>query len=135
MKEFAEKLIDKLGDEYLSQDMRDWNNAILRAVQIVEQLAEEYEREHIVDLCNQICNKVDSIIKKDNNGWIPCSEKLPSEKGKYLVTVKNLTGFWILEEPVFVCDYEFDTFIFQGWEDNDVIAWKPLPKPYKELTR
>ena len=42
MKEFVENLIDKLGDEYLSQDMRDWNNAILRAVEIVYELAEKY---------------------------------------------------------------------------------------------
>lgn len=63
--------------------------------------------------------------------WIPCSERLPTESGKYLVTVKNLTRFWILKEPVFVCNYEFNEFMFQGWEDNEVIAWMPLPEPYK----
>lgn len=65
------------------------------------------------------------------NRWIPCNERLPDKEGKYLVTVKNLTGYWIMENNVFVCDYQYDDFIFQGWEDNKVIAWQPLPEPYK----
>lgn len=63
--------------------------------------------------------------------WILCSERLPEQSGKYIVTVKNLTGYWILENNVFVCDYQYDEFIFQGWEDNKVIAWQPLPTPYQ----
>ena len=61
MKEFVEKLIDRLGDEYLSQDMRDWNNAILRAVEIVYELAEEY-------------------VPETNVGeWIPCKQEQKKE--------------------------------------------------------
>ena len=84
---------------------------------------------HQIRVLNDRYHKL--IETQRDNDWIPCSERLPSEKGKYLVTAKNETGWWILENNVFVCEYAFDTFIFQGWEDNEVIAWQPLPAPYK----
>ena len=50
--------------------------------------------------------------------WIPVSERLPEEKGYYLTTT--------MYHEVY-CDY---------WDENfnrteEVIAWMPLPKPYK----
>ena len=65
--------------------------------------------------------------------WIPVSERLPEERGHYLVTVK-------IEIPELdkLC---FDTQIagFDGvhlntgymGDDIRVIAWTPLPEPYK----
>lgn len=65
-------------------------------------------------------------------GWIPCSERLPEASGKYLVTIKwsddsgeehtNINTSWY-KEP-------YDA----GWEwsNIDVVAWMPLPEPYKE---
>ena len=127
MKEFVEKLISKLEEEsYWTQSTFDedgYSNDdseevidLHKAIEIINELAEEYSAD---------------TPQKSANGWIPCSERLPSEEGKYLVTVKNLRGYWILENNVFVCNYQFDDFIFQGWEDNEVIAWQPLPTPYR----
>ena len=104
MKEFIEKLVTRL-----EKDNRIGRKSFEAIVENINELAEEY-----------------------NNGWISVKDKLPTETGKYLVTVKKLTGYWILKNNVFVCDYQFDDFIFQGWEDNKVIAWQPLPQPYKE---
>jgi hypothetical protein len=122
MKEFINKLIGRL-EEYQGKiklhfgNRGDFDFMEVDAVkEIVNELAEEY-----------INTSTDT-----SSGWIACSERLPSEAGKYLITVKNLTGYWILDNNVFVCDYQFDDFIFQGWEDNAVIAWQPLPAPYKE---
>lgn len=95
-------------------ELKDFNEAI--------KIINEIEAKYSVP-CNT-CNYI--------NGWIPCSERLPKENGKYLVTVKNLTGYWIMKSNVFVCEYCYNDFIFQGWEDNKVIAWQPLPQPYKE---
>lgn len=112
MKEFIEKLIGRL-EEHSFSLVIDWEKGKYlrkdKAIEIINELAEEYK-----------------------GGWISVKDKLPTETGKYLVTVKNLTGYWILKNNVFVCDYQFDDFIFQGWEDNKVIAWQPLPQPYKE---
>ena len=63
--------------------------------------------------------------------WIPVSERLPEENGQYLVTVKNLTGYEQLSNNVFECEFFEKDWIFKGWKDNKVIAWMPLPKPYK----
>ena len=51
--------------------------------------------------------------------WIPCSERLPEERGYYLTTTKNGEVY---------CDY---------WNEDNfdrtelVITWMPLPEPYK----
>lgn len=70
---------------------------------------------------------VDEVAKEYNNGWIPCSERLPK-----------------LCEYVLVCDRDGHPWLrwFKGdyWElasgfrDNldKFIAWQPLPKPYKK---
>ena len=52
------------------------------------------------------------------NEWIPVSERLPEEHGEYLVTDKYgrvTSGLWIGNA--------------KRWKD--VIAWMPLPEPYK----
>ena len=120
MKEFIEKLIGRLEEaKFPITDLKQGvvingsqqtDDAVLydRAIEIVNELAEEY-----------------------NNGWIPCEKELPKKDGTYLVTVKNLTGYYIMEENVFACSYWQNEFIFRGWEDNAVIAWMPLPQPYK----
>ena len=62
-----------------------------------------------------------------NNGWIPCSERLPetleSEAKAYLTTNK--------EGEMEVSYYH------HGWSNGyesvfDIIAWQPLPEPYRE---
>lgn len=69
--------------------------------------------------------------------WIPCSERLPSEYGEYLATVDG--------EAIEV-SYVPKTLhqgLIKGWStceadgfkklsDDEVIAWMPLPSPYKE---
>ena len=56
--------------------------------------------------------------------WIPVSERLPEHKGDYLVTFKLLFTY-----PVEVCYFDG-----QAWDKGQydaVLAWMPLPKPYK----
>ena len=49
--------------------------------------------------------------------WIPVSERLPEEDGLYLVYT---------EEQPFVCSFKDGEFFI-----DEVIAWMPLPEPYK----
>ena len=75
-----------------------------------------------------------------NNGWISCSERLPEEAFGCLVTVMDC-------EPSTQTDFEKILPYFVGydgetWNDADgkeipfeVIAWMPLPEPYKESDR
>ena len=100
-------------------------NAYKKCIEIVNEVAEEY-----------------------NGGWIACSERLPEESGYYLVTYHD----W--SDGNFLPKYD-DTYVrrlhyqisdhFVGWNypknvddraENDchkeVIAWQPLPEPFKE---
>ena len=99
-------------------------DALDKAIEIINQTAAEY-----------------------NNGWIPCSERLPEEGGYYLVTYHGWSNGDYL--PKFD-----DTYVrrlhyqkserFTGWNhprycddkaENDtnreVIAWQKLPRPYQ----
>ena len=61
-----------------------------------------------------------------NNGWIPCSERLPEKNDVYLVAINS-----------YGCPTrDVDGFVSQSvrkWEmyGKSVVAWMPLPEPYK----
>ena len=77
--------------------------------------------------------------------WIPCSERLPEEDGQYLVTEKGFFGDYLY---VSIANYGVPMMPMnkgkgRGWyimdsegeyycDMNRVLAWMPLPKPYKE---
>lgn len=58
--------------------------------------------------------------------WIPCSERLPSESGWYVVSVVGFEN--ITDVSYFYSDES-------KWSDvshtQSVVAWMPLPTPYK----
>lgn len=97
----------------------------------------------VVDVCTAtyLVNKIirkhtkdNTDGKNDNNGWIPVEERLPEEpkenpefEGKkvelYLVATNGTK-------------YPFRAFwngkrFADGWSTLNVIAWRPLPEPYK----
>lgn len=76
----------------------------------------------------KIINGTPTIEERPHGGWIPCSERLPDKEDHYLMTVisrgeiKTFVGFFIKE----INDFE----MFQ-YRYGEVLAWMPLPKPYK----
>ena len=70
--------------------------------------------------------------------WIPCSERLPEESGQYIITVKyvHVDGYEDLYAEHGEWDGDrWDMFCFgHCGEVEDIIAWMPLPEPYKEAT-
>lgn len=76
--------------------------------------------------------------------WIPCSERLPEKSGRYLVTRgSNVCGS--LWNRVYILNYSDLMGLKKEkiwWSGNvgksdfekydDVIAWQPLPEPYRE---
>lgn len=79
---------------------------------------------------------VEELAEKYNNGWISCGERLPNEYGEYLYTDIN-------DEVHEGCFAPYDGVLIGGWStchadgvvslpDNEVIAWQPLPAPYKK---
>ena len=109
--EFVEKLIGRLEekqDEYFhgTSDYEEGKyNAYDEVAQIVNQLAEEYK----------------DVPDTNNNGWVPCGEKCPPNDTYCLIA-----------------DYKGDIRIEKHLSGNEwyagfnyVIAWQPLPEPYK----
>lgn len=80
-------------------------------------------------------------------GWIPVSERLPEEEGRYLCAYgKNLMCVYSFSNDLFsVDDYDFAKYKFEKkkgfyaydsewgyWEVDFIKAWQPLPEPFKE---
>lgn len=117
MQEIFEKIIEKLTKHMkLNNGLEDEDyfagetSGYKQAMSIVQEVAEEYATDTNVG----------------NNGWIPCSERLP-EDGTYLCTLDGeLCG---LDEPFTgMCGIENGV-----WDEPDcVIAWQPLPEPYQK---
>lgn len=89
---------------------------------------------YIADLLNldrtQMVNTaLDTLIEAaEETRWIPCSERLPDEKVEVLVTTKRgniTTAERYSANKCFIYDGA------AGADINDIIAWRPLPQPYK----
>ena len=79
-----------------------------KAKQIVQEVAEEYK-----------------------GGWIACSERLPDIEADVLLTLRSLdiyTGFRVNTNGCFYVEGTDDCYI----PFDNVIAWQPLPEPFKE---
>ena len=90
---------------------------------------------------NRGCLETESIIRShmneaENGGWIPVEERLPEEGERCIITDK----FGYVHDGI-IYDYAYDKDenpSFHRWDDEywqcfrpDVIAWQPLPKPYR----
>ena len=91
-----------------------------------------------VPRCSYDCDFPDVVTEKWNlaidaqpaidavSEWIPCSERLPSESGRYLCTCAEI------QCGEYISCVDFGSFINGEWYTSGVIAWMPLPKPYGE---
>lgn len=81
---------------------------------------------------------ITALEEKQNRRWIPVSERLPEEQKFYLVTIAKNTGGHDIE----YCFYECGKWLMIAdgnseentcWEEEvkKVVAWMPLPEPYK----
>lgn len=76
-----------------------------------------------------VCELVDDIPTIDAvSEWIPCSERLPKEEGRFLVTVqKEAWDRKYFDIEIAYCSPNHKWFNIANCE---VLAWTPLPKPY-----
>jgi len=109
--EMTKKLAEKALDGYVYKDktLREWIN--------------------IIDKFDFDIDKVTEALLEQTR-WIPCSERLPEEDGRYFVTRYD----YVTDSPfVDILWYEKRT-----WWDRRIVgdfavnAWMPLPEPYRE---
>lgn len=137
--EGASKLPDDDGDlaevlmDDLQYDINDPNGRTALVYRLMWALADVREAlmryEHTGLTPEEIMNG------KMLTGWIPVAERMPEKPNEnpiydnkpleiYLVSVKNT-------DCVFRAFWNGTSFT-DGWERLDVLAWMPLPEPYKE---
>lgn len=91
----------------------------------------------VFEIANQVAEEFGNS-EQVNDGWIPCSERLPERCEWYLVTYKfHEVSKATCHELYYGADYGYEP----GWylDDEyteldapfDVIAWRELPKPYQ----
>ena len=66
------------------------------------------------------------------NGWIPVKENNPRISGFYQVTIFRKFGN---VDFVRCAGFDGDEWYYESGDDlcGEVIAWQPLPEPYKEV--
>ena len=86
-----------------------------------------------VDTIKEMLEIVKEVAEEYNGGWIPCSERLPEEYGEYLVWWTDITRGQYYEIVQYEPDNGWIGEIPQAFEGKySVIAWQPLPEPFKE---
>lgn len=101
----------------------------------------------VFEFGNMLIDYMERMEKEPERKWIPVSERLPEEEGKYLCAYgKNFMRIYSFSNDLYsVDDYDFAKYKFEkkkgfytydsewGYLDVDFIkAWQPLPEPYKE---
>lgn len=116
MKEFVNKLIERL----------EARKKIILSHKIIDA-----EDESMIFAYNETINIVNELAEEYNNGWIPCSERLPDVSGDYLTYVyydDYENKYYSIEVDEIDCDGRVKV-----WNRNSgkIVAWQPLPAAWK----
>lgn len=99
----------------------EMENGILKAVQ---RYNIDVDKEELLKALKYDREQYDKGYQDGLNAdkWIPCSERLPKDNQEVLIFADGN-----IEIDTYY-DGEFEACCFYG---NEVIAWQPLPEPYK----
>ena len=101
------------------------------------------------ELIQEVIDMAISALKKqEQDRWIPVTERLPEEDGKYLVTFdRRYAEEYALDDIIGIAPFEVDCEGFgiwqedfhpetlgslgSDWVDIQVTAWRPLPEAFE----
>ena len=85
------------------------------------------------------CMAVSALEKQEQDGWIPCKERLPDKSEDYLVTnyiekwgdkiTETCEAFYVYNDSIYKTSYWCGS---ENHKLGKVSAWRPLPEPYTE---
>jgi hypothetical protein len=115
------------------------NKAFEEILDKLNQVPNEFRHEEYNEAIRDVVNFIERYKEKNNNGWIPCSERLPRDYEEVLADVRGI-GFDSLKDAEMVGYFKekgkwFYSHGMQYLVDGGktrVIAWQPLPEPFKE---
>lgn len=99
-----------------------------------------YHEQNAVKIFEALDMAIKSLEQPEQR-WIPCSETEPKKSGYYLCTHSGTVivspDYYTTQEQaeeIFADpeDEYLDLKEYIGWASKDVIAWMPLPGPYRE---
>jgi len=113
---------------------------LLRESDIIHALA-QYDPDNSTEawmVLNEVSEIISNLPHVNDERWIPCSEKMPADGGTFLVSCEEEMA------SGYVCKYVEKVGLihcnglewFEGTERFEdeyrkVIAWMPVPEPYK----
>lgn len=105
---------------------------VLRVIDNVDcpMLMYEYEKNVVIKALEE--------LKRKTGQWIPCSERLPENNRQVLVYARSVHYALAKYDEMREEDgtYKKQWVTFDAWKPfytiKEVIAWMPLPEPYKE---
>ena len=139
MQEVFEKIKERLEEEVKYQNEQEEIEPPFCELTFSEarrKMAECYE--HAIEIINQVAEEYSSSEKPNmsekptssNDGWIPCSERLPTDGEVHECTAQFSTGMLYIEYSY------YDIAREEWWVHDDtglvnVIAWREHPAPYQ----
>ena len=124
MQEVFEKIIEELEIERTTA-----NNTFVKYEMNVD-LGRVFGLEKAIEIVKQEAEKC-------NNGWIPCSERLPKVEDLHEKSLDNCTCYLIqrrcgiMDVAHYIKVYGESYFEANSIKMIDVVAWRPLPDPYQ----
>ena len=117
--------LEKILEEIKQEKLKHWDSS------------ECLETDKLIGLCFDKCT--DIIRKHLNDGWIPVDERLPTmeeyqkDDGRAILDDGNrrYAGYFDVYTGKFYRYRHVTAYRAELYEDNGVIAWRPLPEPYR----
>lgn len=137
MKEFIEKLLGR---------MEETRKTALNKVKFPIMIVCKNDLQEFADICFEESKKiVNQLAEEYNGGWINADVESPTENGKYIVYYRKWTDGNYLptfdETEIRILRYSNNGWFFPTYGDveaekdihREVIAWQPLPEPFKPI--
>lgn len=123
------------------------NNEMLKCEEDALNRLAEYEDTEITPeqilkldkLYSEKCRELAGYKRQLQKEWIPCSERIP-EEGKRVLVWFEYFRYGNYNKPFqtwgisYTIDEAWSGFVNgqSGWKDLKILAWMPLPEPFKE---